>query len=110
MKNGIGLLLLILTGFSLTCYGENLNYQNKGGKLHLQGADPSSVAAKANQETSLHSSPFSEALQDPIVNSMMGGYSNMIQGMTGASYNPTEQQKQAADYAKQNASTKGNDE
>lgn len=94
--------LIVFVGFSSICYGDSIH--SSGGKIHFQCSTPDSVVNKANQAPSL-SSPFPSILQDPMVNSMLGGYSNMMQGTTGTSYSAEELRRQQMDYAKQQANS-----
>jgi len=77
-------------------------------KINLAG--PSSVAEKANKDSTFGSSPCSEVLNDPIINSALGGFGNMLQGMNGNALNVQEQAKQQMDYAKQQANFSEKDE
>lgn len=94
------LILSVFFSFSSISYANFLDDQNSyGPKLNLSGA--SDVAAKANKSSSGMSSPYSEFLQDPMMNSAINGMGNMLQGATGGSYSATEQAKQQLEYAKQ---------
>lgn len=97
-------LLFCLSFFSLSCY--STEYGNvKNTRMYWQGSDPSSVAAKANQMPSSVQGGglFSQMFQDPMMNSVMNGYSNMIQGEYGGnSYSAVEMQRQQMDYTRQN--------
>lgn len=96
--------LLILSAFlcfSSICYGESLESRIKSGKINWQASSPSSVAAKANQMQSFNPPPYAGVMQDPMVNSVLNGYGNMIQGINNNSYNAVEQQKQQRDFSKQ---------
>lgn len=94
MKNII-LLMIVFLFSSISCFAQG----NLSSKINLSGAG--SVAAKANSESSFGSSPFSNMMQDPMMQGMLNGYYSTMQGMTGASYQAQEQQKQQMDYAKQ---------
>lgn len=98
MKNLKILVLIICFGLSSVAYGETF----KKGGINLSGYSPSSVAAQANGEDDMDSS-LSGVGNDPYMNSMMNGFSNMLQGMTGCSYSMQEQQKQQMEYVKQQA-------
>ncbi len=92
------LALLVFVSFSSLCYGDTVT--SPASKLHFKGATPDSVVNKANQTPAL--APHSPSIfQDPMVNSMLGGYGNMIQGTTGGSYSAEEMRRQQMDYAKQ---------
>ena len=94
------LILSVFVSFSSKSYANFLDTQAAyGTKLNLSGADD--VAAKANKSSSGISSPFGGMLQDPMMNSVVNGMGNMLQGATGGSYSATEQAKQQLEYAKQ---------
>lgn len=96
--------LILLAGlfcFAQMSYAEGSSLQSKlNTTMKLQYSTPNSVAEQANKMPSC-SSPYSEVFNDPLVNSMLGSYSNMMQGASGGIYSPQEQQKQQLDYAKQ---------
>lgn len=101
------LILSVFLGFSSIngCY--SLESRNTlGGRINLAG--PNSVAEKANQNASSLSSPYSDMLQNPLVNSTLNSFGTMMQGATGGSYNAGEQAKQQLDYAKQQSNYKEN--
>lgn len=87
--------------FSSICYGESLESRIKSGKINWQASSPSAVAAQANKINSFNPPPYAGIMQDPMVNSVLNGYGNMIQGMNNNSYNAVEQQKQQRDFSKQ---------
>lgn len=97
MKYTIFLLLALLC-FTQICQADT--YKSNCNRVYVKGSDPSDVAKQANQVQSFYASPFSQAMQDPFVNSMMNGYYSGIQGSTGASYSAIEMQKQQAEYAR----------
>lgn len=68
----------------------------------IQLSNPSAVANKANEKQLINTSQ-GIGMQDPFMQGVMNGYYNMMQGMTGASYNTQEMQRQQADYASQQA-------
>jgi len=96
-------MLLVLTALiclSSTAYADTKNFQKTlENKVNLSGTD--SVAAKANSAQYSVSSPYSELLQNPLVNSALTGYGSMIQGASGGSYSADEQSKQQLEYARQ---------
>lgn len=98
MKKRNLLILFCLLSMSTICYADTVT--STGGKLRFKCTTPDSVVNKANQAPSLYS-PYSSVLQDPMVNSMLGGYSSMIQGAAGGSYSVEEMKRQQMDYAKQ---------
>lgn len=94
------LILSVFFGVSSMSYANFLDDNNPCEiKLNLSGAND--VAAKANKSSSGISSPYSQFLQDPMMNSAINGMGNMLQGATGGSYSATEQAKQQLEYAKQ---------
>lgn len=96
------LIFFIFLHCSLICYGDYSNSSAKfGTKVFFNGDTPSSVANKANKNSSFNSAPYSAIMQDPIINSTLNGYSNLIQGINGGSYSPLEMQKQQMDYSMQ---------
>ena len=95
----IGLILFVFICFSSAGFCDNLSSQSKfSSKINLQGA--SVISAKANGNSSF-SSPSASPFQDPIVNSMLQGYGNMLQGGNTDARAVQEQAKQQLDYAKQ---------
>lgn len=93
------LLMFAILCFSSVCYGDTLNSQSKtSSSLNWKPTSSGAVAAKANQNSAYSSQSI---FQDPMLNSVINGYSNMLQGATGNSYNPQEQQKQQLDYTRQ---------
>lgn len=95
----IALSLLVFVCFSQAGFCDTLSSQSKfSSKINLQGA--SDVTKRANEGSSL-SSPYSDAFQDPMLNSMMQGMGNMIQGCNVDARMMQEQNKQQMDYAKQ---------
>ena len=82
--------LLIFSG-SFVCSKEFV-----GSKLNLQ--DAKSVSDKANQLPSVGGESI---LSDPFIDATMGGIRNVVQGFNNNTYSMQEQQKQQADYAKQ---------
>lgn len=95
------LILCFILCLSTSCFADT--YNANCNKVYLKGSDPADVAKHANQVQSFYASPFSQAMQDPFVNSMMNGYYSGMQGSTGASYSAIEMQKQQADYAKESS-------
>lgn len=95
------LILFVFCGFSLICYGESLQSRIIGGKIYWQNSSPSAVAAQANKNSSFNPPPYSAIMQDPMINSALNSYGNMLQGGNTNSYNAMEQQKQQMDYSKQ---------
>lgn len=89
------LILSIFIGCSSICYGNTSEFQNKLEKVQLSG--PSSVAAKANKNSSFGSSYSGDI--NPMINGMLNGMTQMP-GMSNT-YDAAEQIKQQADYAKQ---------
>lgn len=67
-----------------------------GTKFNIQ--DAKSVSDRANQLPSVGGDGI---LSDPFVDAAMGGIRNVVQGFNNNTYNMQEQQKQQADYAKQ---------
>lgn len=100
--NGLFLSLFVLALSANCSIATDFAKSLQSNKLML--SDPSSVAEKANSSGSLQGS--GGAFQDPMTMGVMNGYFNMMQGMTGGSYNPQEMQKQQADFAKQQFDSK----
>lgn len=102
MKIKFILILSAFLCFSSICYGDSLKNSNKNcTTIFLNGGTPDSIAAKANKYSSFNPPPYAGILQDPVVNSTLGGYGNMIRGMDHNSYSAIEQQKEQADFSKQ---------
>lgn len=96
------LIFFIFLCYSSICYGDYSNPRNKfETKIFFTGDTPSSIAKKANENSSFNSPPYSAIMQDPIVNSTLNGYSNLIQGINNCPYSPFELQKQQMDYSMQ---------
>lgn len=93
-RYNILLILIIIVGFSQAgfCSSGTL-----GSRIKLQ--DAGSVSNRANQGGSFGDNPYANA--SPMLNSALGGMSNMIQGMTNNPYSMQEQQKAQMDYARQ---------
>jgi len=95
----ICLIILVFVCFAQAGFCDTLSSQSKfSSKINLQGA--SDISAKANHGSS-YSSPYSGAFQDPMLNSMMQGMGNMMQGCNVDARMMQEQSKQQTDYAKQ---------
>ena len=94
MKNF--LILSILSIFSLST---SVAFASQSS-LKWQPTSSADVLNKVNQQQSINC-PESGLLNDPFVNSALSGYTNMMQGQTGGTFNPIEQQKMQADYARQ---------
>lgn len=94
--------ILLLTVFiSVTsCYAASSTV-GRDGLFHLNVASPQDVSSKANNNPSFDASGMPSILQDPMVNSMLGGMGNYLQGSTGGSYSMQEQMKQQMEYAQQ---------
>lgn len=108
MKSKIIISLFIASFISLNCYAASSDVQSFQNKLQsIKVETPGSISAQANQ---YNSSFYSEFASNPLLNSTMNGYSNMIQGMTGASYNMQEQVKQQMDYTRQQMQNNSNTE
>lgn len=69
-----------------------------GSRIKLQ--DATSVSTKANSGPSYENNCL---INDPMLNSALGGMSNIMQmqGMNGSSYSMQEQQKAQMDYVRQ---------
>lgn len=95
--------LLILSIFIVSnsiCYAESFNNNQSAfaKRLNMVGSSQESVVERANRDYA--SGPFG-LVNDPLMNSAIGGYYNMMQGMSGGAYNAQEMQRQQADYVKQ---------
>jgi hypothetical protein len=89
--------LLVFICFSCAGICNNLSSQGKySTKLNLK--DASSVSAQANKANSFESD---NPMQDPLVNSMVGGFMNSMMMQNNGSYSGEEMRKQQADYVKQ---------
>lgn len=93
--------LFIFMSFSLSCYGETLNYQNKEAKEQLQITSPTIVTSKANNGNSLHASPLREGINFGFTNiaPIPENGNNIIKGADGIYYDPVEQTKVQKEYA-----------
>lgn len=94
------LILTILVCSTASCNAESFNCNQSAfaNRLNVAGSTPESVAERANRD---YASGSAGLIQDPLMNSALGGYYNMMQGATGNSYNAQEMQRQQADYVKQ---------
>lgn len=92
------LVLAVLVGFSSAA---SCGQGNLGGKINLQSAN--SVTSKANGEASFDSLPYADIMNNPMMNSMLGGVNNMLQNGNVSPYTVNEMQKQQLEYAKQQA-------
>lgn len=95
------LILTFLIGFSSMGYCVQNSQGNLSSKIQLQSV--SSVTSKANNEASFDSLPYADVMNDPMINSMMGGMNNMLQNGNVSPYAVNEMQKQQLEYAKQQA-------
>lgn len=95
------LLLAVFISVSSICYGDPFNPQKNDGRFHLNMPSPQDVSSKANNNPSFDASGMPAILQDPMVNSMLGGFGNYVQGTTGGTYSMQEQMKQQTEYAQQ---------
>lgn len=89
------LVLFILMGVSLTGFAQG----TLSSKVNLQA--PSDVSSQANRSSGFGSD---SVFNNPLINSSLNGYSNMIQGASGNLnnfYSNQEQMKQQGEYAKQ---------
>ena len=93
------LLSALLTGLYFN--NNTVNALDLSSKLNLQGAD--SVAAKANGSPSFESLPYADVMNNPMMNSMLGGVNNMLQNGNVSPYAINEMQKQQLEYAQQQA-------
>lgn len=92
------LILSVFLGFTSIGYCQG----NLGSKLNLSGGSPAAISTKANNSpASSISSPYSEFLQDPVINSTLGGMGNMLQNGNTNFNTVNEMSKQQMDYAKQ---------
>lgn len=67
-----------------------------------------SVADRANKLYG--GSGYSGGVQDPLMNGALGGYYNMMQGVTGGAYDAREMQRMQTDYVKQQMETTKSEE
>lgn len=95
------LLLTVLIGLSSVAYCEQAAQGNLSGKIKLQSIN--SVTSKANGEASFDALPYADVMNNPMINSMMGGMNNMLQNGNISPYAVNEMQKQQLEYAKQQA-------
>lgn len=72
----------------------------RGGSLKWTPSTPDAISKKANSKEGV-TSPYSGILQDPMINSTIGGMGNMLQGVSGSAYDAQEQTKRQLDYTKQ---------
>jgi len=93
--SNIGFVLLVFLCFSQAGFSQELI----GSKIKLQ--DTSDISARANKGSASFSSSYSEVFQNPLMNSTMQSFGNMLQGGNVDSRAVIEQTKQQADYAKQ---------
>lgn len=109
MKHLFLLTLLIFVGTSSIAYCAQTTSDKGtlGSKINL--IQPGTAAARANKNGSI-SSPYSEIMNDPIINSTLNGFGNMMQGMSGGSYSAQERTKQQMDYAQQQSKYSEGDE
>lgn len=98
MKHAL-LALTVLIGLSSVAYCEQIAQGNLDGKIKLQSV--SSVTSKANGEASFDALPYAELMNNPMLNSMLGGMNNMLQNGNISPYTVNEMQKQQLEYAKQ---------
>ena len=90
--------LIFILLFVTVCFAQSgFCSGSLSSRLNLQ--DASSVSKKANGSGSSYEN--SSLMNDPMLNSALGGMSNMIQGMTNNPYSMQEQQKAQMDYARQ---------
>lgn len=73
--------------------------KNLESKVNISDAD--SIVERANKNYNSVSSPYSEIFQNPLINSTLNDYGNMLQGVTGGGYSQDEMSKQQLDYARQ---------
>jgi len=87
---------LVLIAFA--CFQQAGFCSSLGSRIKLQ--DAAAVSNKANSGSAYESNSL---MNDPILNSALGGMSNMIQmqGMNGSSYTMQEQQNAQMDYLRQ---------
>lgn len=96
--------LLVFSFVSQCCLAHSSSQPEFRTRLNLSRSSNSSqeVADRANRMYGESNAGF---IQDPLMNGALGGYYNMMQGMSGSSpVNMQEIQKQQADYVKQQMS------
>lgn len=89
----------------LIILGTNHTFASQGA-LKWKPTTTDTLLNKANMQPSV-SSPYGEILNDPMINSAINGYANMIQGATGGTYNSVERERLQTDYAKQQTNNDG---
>lgn len=111
MKNKLALTLLVFIGLSSATNSSQAYAQQGSLNSRIILSAPSDTAAKANKNSTDMSSSYSDIMNDPLINSTLNSFGNMMQGMNGASCDAQERMKQQVDYIKQQSKySEGNGE
>ena len=96
----VGFILFVLLCFSQASFCETLSSQSKfSSHINLQGTND--ISARANKNSSPFDGSYSPIMHDPMINSAMQGFGNMMQGCNVDARMMQEQSKMQMDYAKQ---------